>query len=111
MPYLGGAFAGLSAQSGIDYANNDNPDSDLYRLGESPNVNMDPGPGNSLTDHPGDFNRGAYSVTTSYKIGWTDGPDWEDYTRDLGLRRLSSRWLSRSPPALGHPTCTPHCMK
>ena len=42
MPYLGGAYSGLSAVHNVDYfRNNDEPSADEYRAGESPNVPHD----------------------------------------------------------------------
>jgi hypothetical protein len=72
MPYTGGAYDGLSAVAGVDYASNDGGDSNLYRLGESPNKNM---------DKTGDVNRGLWTNTTNFKLGWTDSGDWANYTR------------------------------
>jgi hypothetical protein len=85
MPYLGGAYAGEGGLVAVDYNNNDGLDSDLYRTGEGPNVNanMDPnGPGHGTADEDR-ANRGSWDVTTSFKIGWVDGADWENYTRTI----------------------------
>jgi hypothetical protein len=88
LPYLGGAFVGLGAEPLVDYNNNDDKnESPQYRGPLMPHVNINQQfnpPSNFLTDHPGLYNRGAYDVTTSYKLGWTDSADWEDYTRDFG---------------------------
>jgi hypothetical protein len=74
MPYLGGAYNGLSAVAGVDYGTNDGTESDVYRAGESPNVDM---------DATSDFNRTVWTVTTNYKIGWADTADWFNYTRNF----------------------------
>ena len=73
MPYLGGAYAGLSAVSGVDFVRNsgDNP-SDEYRSGEDPNVPMNWGP---------DQQRAEWTVTTNYKLGWIGDGSWMNYTR------------------------------
>lgn len=78
MPYLGGAYDGLSAVSGVDYASTDGIDSDVYRLGESPNKNINENLGGTLG-----ADRGTFSVTTNYKLGWTDTGDWGNYTRTV----------------------------
>jgi len=74
MPYTGGAYNGLGAVLNVDYVNDDGNDSDLYRKGESPNVNM---------DAPGNPDRGLWTMTTNYKIGWVGDPDWQNYTRTV----------------------------
>lgn len=79
MPYEGGEYDGLSAVHDVDYHQPDNtPDSDLYRLTESPNVPMDSQTGAGTLD----VTRGSWDVTTNYKIGWGGG-DWYNYTRKL----------------------------
>ena len=75
MPYTGGAYANTNAVHLVDYMNNDfGNESDLYRKGEIPNVNMDP---------TSDTDRGTFTVTSNYKIGWTDTGDWQNYTRNF----------------------------
>jgi len=75
MPYLGGAYNGLSAVHNVDYHRNDNQTtSNLYRQGESPNVPM--------IDNP-DLDRGAWKVTVNYRLGWINGGEWFNYTRDF----------------------------
>ena len=74
MPYFGGAYSGLSAVLDVDYHNADGNDSDVYRAGESPNVNIT---GQGLPD------RGEWSMTANYRIGWVGGGDWQNYTRDI----------------------------
>jgi hypothetical protein len=74
MPLQAGLYNGLGAVHDIDYHVNQNQaDSNLYRTGEDPNVPMD------LNN--GDLNRGPFSVTQSYKIGWIDNGEWFNYTR------------------------------
>jgi hypothetical protein len=75
MPYTGNAYNNLSAVHNVDYVNDDGNDSDLYRKTEAPNVNMDNG--------PGDVNRGTWTMTVNYKIGWVGSPDWQNYTRTI----------------------------
>jgi hypothetical protein len=81
MPYLGGAYDGLPAVAEVDYHKPDDNSSNLYRIGEEPNNNMDVGPGGQQ------FNRGAWVVTTSFKLGWVDNGEWCNYTRDFGPER------------------------
>jgi hypothetical protein len=78
MPYLGNAYDGLSAVAGVDYASTDGGDSNLYRIGETPNKSMDNNTGGRYGS-----DRGGWSVTVSYKLGWTDTGDWGNYTRDI----------------------------
>ena len=73
MPYLGGAYSGLSAVHNVDYyRNNDEPAADEYRAGESPNVPM--------TGNP-DMDRGGWSVTANWRLGWVADGNWHNYTR------------------------------
>lgn len=74
MPYTGAAYDGLSAVAGVDYASTDGGDSDLYRLGETPNKSM---------DATGATDRGSWTQTVNYKLGWTDTGDWGNYTRTI----------------------------
>jgi hypothetical protein len=78
MPYTGGAYNGLGAVRGVDYDSNDGNDSDVYRLGESPNKNMNDNLGGRF-GRP----RGSFEVTTNYKLGWADAADWGNYTRAI----------------------------
>ena len=80
MPYLGGAYAGLNATAGVDYSGDDANDSDLYRTeldatGQNA-VNLVSNTGGRYgTD------RGIFTVLTSYRLGWVNGGEWENYTR------------------------------
>jgi hypothetical protein len=75
MPYYGGAYNNLSATPDVDYHQVDNDgDSDLYRIGEFPNVPM-------VDNLALDSSRSGWTVTTSYRIGWTSEGDWYNYTR------------------------------
>jgi hypothetical protein len=76
MPLTPGLYNGLGAVSGVDYNVVGNEAGEAtYRTNEVPNIPMNGG---------GDANRGPFSVTPSYKIGWTSGgdnPEWFNYTR------------------------------
>ena len=73
MPYLGGAYSGLSAVHNVDYfRNNNEPSADEYRAGESPNVPM--------TGNP-DMDRGGWTVTANWRLGWVGDGNWHNYTR------------------------------
>ena len=70
---LGGTYAGLGAETGIDFNNSGNA-SALYRSIDG--------------NHPGmaanvDNDRGDYVVTSGWKMGWNDDGDWYNYTRDF----------------------------
>ena len=73
MPYLGGAYDGRAAVYQVDYFQPGNePSSDQYRINEKPNVPM---------IQNSDMDRGTWTMTTNYRIGWTDPGDWYNYTR------------------------------
>ncbi len=82
MPYLNGAYDGLGGIEGIDFNNNDGPDSDLYRTETDSTgahqVNMDLATGGRYA-----IARPGYEVTTNYKIGWVEGGSWQNYTRTI----------------------------
>lgn len=75
MPYLGGAYEGLGAVTDVDYHSNSGTYSDVYRTGESPNVNL------ALYTESGD--RGAWQVDPNYVLGWYTDGSWQNYTRDI----------------------------
>ncbi|MBI3763550.1 MAG: hypothetical protein HY260_17025 [Chloroflexi bacterium] len=81
MPYDGGAYDGLSAVLGVDFDNNDGDDSVVYRSGlNGGGRNVD------ITDNMGGQwgqERPGYMVTANYRIGWVDGGDWQNYTRNI----------------------------
>lgn len=91
MPYLGGAYDGLSAVEGIDYNNGDGNDSDFYRFeldenGENEvniSVRNNIAGGNGLGGNLpiGSNDRLTYTMTSNYGIGWVAGGDWQNYTR------------------------------
>lgn len=76
MPLQAELYAGLApAVHDTDYHVNDNvADSNLYRLGENPNVPMDNGP-------VGNRDRGTFVLSNNYKVGWADNGEWYNYTR------------------------------
>jgi len=91
MPYLGGAYDGLSSVKGVDYNNNDGNDSDFYRTeldanGEnevniSVRNNVTGGNGSGGNPGIGSSDRLTYTTTANYGIGWVGGGDWQNYTR------------------------------
>lgn len=78
MPYTGGAYDGLDATVGVDYQRPAQADSDLYRIGEDPNVPMNDNLGGTLGS-----DRGGWTMTTNYKLGWTSSGAWYNYTRNV----------------------------
>ena len=80
MPYLGNAYDGLNATALVDYNGDDGNDSDLYRTeldatgSNAVNIISNTG-GRWGTD------RGIFTMTTSYRLGWVGGGEWENYTR------------------------------
>jgi hypothetical protein len=87
MPYKGNAYKGLNAVLDIDYHSTEDLDTAngmaLYRSGDPvTNGKVDP-----LNDNLGGVlgqDRGAtWQMTVNYKIGWTGGSDWVNYTRQI----------------------------
>jgi hypothetical protein len=76
MHYLGNAYANLSATVNVDYGSDDGNDSNVYRIGETPNKNINDNLGGRWGR-----DRGAYEVTANYKLGWVNTADWGNYTR------------------------------
>ena len=84
MPYLGGAYNGMSATFEVDYSEpNDDGSSPEYRINESPNVPM---------TQNGDMTRGSWTMNINYRIGWIGGGEWYNYTRTFpsGQYRVSA---------------------
>ena len=94
MPYLGGAYATLAAVHDVDYHANDTgpfnadgtPSSWLYRTGipavaagPSRYVPMDP----QMDAGTLDVDRGTWTATNNFKIGWTATGEWYNYTRNI----------------------------
>ena len=71
MPYLGGAYAGLSGTPEVDYHRTPDGSSAQYR--NDANVPMN--------DNLADSDRGGWNVTTNFKLGWIGGGEWFNYTR------------------------------
>jgi hypothetical protein len=79
MPYLGGAYEGLAARSGIDYSFDNDAQGEAGANAYGPRV-FDVG--HVATKGPeADRNRGSFDVTVSYAIGWSDAGEWLNYTR------------------------------
>jgi hypothetical protein len=93
MPYLGGAYIGLSAVLGVDYQNDDDPGNNLidthpvYRWGGELGTTADD-PNTSATmgaEQPGGmfatWRGGEWTMTANYKLGWVGTGNWGNYTR------------------------------
>jgi len=91
MPYYGGAYDQKSAVINIDYNDNDPGDGNVYRTEDSGSAdgndtsmynNQGGVPGNGLGDAYAIAanNRGTYTTTVNYALGWSGG-DWHNYTR------------------------------
>gem|GEM_PF-4965912 len=93
-PYDGGAYDGLGATQGIDFfETGNNPSSDAskaYRFraieqdnrGNSTN-GTGPAPEMIEFNGTGNADRGAFTVSSNYKIGWAGVGDWYNFTRDF----------------------------
>src|SRR5262249_8481122 len=71
MPYLGGAYAGLSATAEIDY----------HDPGSNENADYRPASQSVAMFGNGDTYRDSYVVASNYKVGYCDPGDWFNYTR------------------------------
>ncbi len=90
MPYTGDAYLNNGgAVFGIDYLNDDNQDSTLYRTNNPPSGDLSVAGKGVNIDRPTPFGRwggtrpGPVTMTANYKIGWIGGPDWFNYTRTI----------------------------
>jgi len=94
MPYAGNAYAGLTHEPTLDVDFFNGPDESAggafaytrHKLDDVGTVEMK-GPGDAVDSALG-RNRGSFSVTANYGIGWTSvddpsvaGGDWQNYTR------------------------------
>lgn len=74
MPYMGGAYAGLSATAGTDYKGPFDSDNPYYRY---PNTLRVP------VSFANDRDRGGGEVVVNYRIGWMGSGQWFNYTRNF----------------------------
>ncbi len=97
MPYLGGAYEGLSAIRGVDYQNDDDPDNNqvdghpVYRYGGDLDIGdtaATPGVANqgaTMANEQGgnqnSTNRLEWTTTANFKLGWVGTGNWGNYTR------------------------------
>lgn len=89
MPYMGGAYDGLSAIAGVDYNNDDDPANnqenghpfyryggDLSAAGKNATMGRE-GAGSQFSM----TRMGEWTMTSNYKIGWIGNGNWGNYTR------------------------------
>jgi hypothetical protein len=91
-----GLYLGYSGTTGRDFndAGNPEPQSNLYRLNETPNVGM--GPLNDA-NRAGAGPRPGFETVSDYKIGWTTpNVDWYNYTRNFGAGGTYNVYLRAS---------------
>lgn len=77
MPYLGNAYAGLPGVNLVDFTS-DGPadipdDAQVYRARLTPVL--------PILANNVDLNRGLWTNTVNFRIGWADAADWGTYTR------------------------------
>jgi hypothetical protein len=83
MPYSGNAYLGLKSVQDIDF-NNNNDESEGSAFAYNRFVPTDAnvvemrGPAD-----PPDYNRGSFTVSANYAIGWSGVADWQNYTRSF----------------------------
>jgi len=91
-----GLYNGLGATLGADFndTGNPEPESNLYRTLENPNVGMAVlSDGNRTGAGP----RPGFETIPDYKVGWTTpGADWYTYTRDFGVGGTYNVYLRAS---------------
>jgi hypothetical protein len=83
MPLSNSLYQGLKPTDDIDFwanGNVDTADAGAYAYGRHVSsedvAHAIKGPGD-----PADFNRGSYTITQNYAVGWTDQGEWMNYTR------------------------------
>jgi hypothetical protein len=91
-----GLYNGLGATTGTDFndTGNPEPESNLYRTIETPNVGMA-----VLNDanRTGAGPRPGFETIQDYKVGWTTpSADWYNYTRDFGAGGTYNVYLRAS---------------
>ncbi len=74
MPYMGGAYAGLSAVAGTDYNGPNTADGPYYRQQKPTSVQVP-------VSWANDRDRGLGEVVTNFRLGWMGTGKWFDYTR------------------------------
>ncbi|MCZ7637126.1 MAG: hypothetical protein M5U12_14470 [Verrucomicrobia bacterium] len=74
MPYMGGAYAGLSATAGTDYKAPFESSNPYYRY---PNTLRVP------FSFANDRDRGGGEVNVNFRIGWMGSSQWFNYTRNI----------------------------
>jgi hypothetical protein len=80
MPYLGGAYDTLNATAGVDYNGNDGEDSNLYRTELDATGSNAVNIINNTTGRYG-TDRGTFTATITFRLGWIGNGEWENYTR------------------------------
>lgn len=93
MPLAGNLYDGLDGLPGIDFhlvgqsTGDGAANGNAYRNGSTAVVDFPTSPealGNvDITGDGGNSDRGSYTFTTNYKIGWGDAGEWYQYTRDF----------------------------
>jgi len=106
MPYSAGAYSNLDAVLNVDYYNDDAQDSQVYRT----NLLAHAGHNVDITGNLGGrwgADRGTYTLTNNFRIGWVNGGDWCDYTRTFPANTYQV-WAALSN---GDAPGTPHDMR
>jgi hypothetical protein len=93
MPYLGNAYLGLTPTLDVDFfhdSNESGADGVRYQRGpaDAEGYVETKGPGDAV-DNAFNRNRGTFSVTNNYAVGWTDKFEWQNYTRTFPAGRYA----------------------
>ena len=103
MPYYAGAYSNLDAVLNVDYFKDDAQDSQVYRT----NLLAHAGHNVDITGNLGGrwgADRGTWTLTNNFRIGWVNGGEWCDYTRTFPSNTYQV-WAALSN---GDPAGTPH---
>jgi hypothetical protein len=73
MPYLGGAYNGLSAVAGVDYNDPGANENVAYRAADQTVAMV----------QNADVARGGFTLTSNFKVGWNDAGEYYNYTRNF----------------------------
>jgi hypothetical protein len=83
MPYTGNAYLSVTSQVvDVDFFNTEDESGDffVYRTFLGEEVVAIKGPGD-----PADHDRGDFTMTVNYAVGWTDAGEWQNYTRNFTM--------------------------
>jgi hypothetical protein len=90
MPYITPAYTDLSAVHLVDYETNDGQDAQDYRgsVADGDNTVLVPNRNTERQEGPRfTLDRGIWTMTANFKLGWVDTGDWQNYTRTFPAKQ------------------------